>query len=232
MIAIDKDYTTVVYSLGKCGTTSFVNALDDTWRFEGEQNVTWYNALHERDNDLPIQQLKVLRLSVDEHRCSPVFIVRDPWLRYVSGIKEILQDYNSALLRTRDLQRTVWKELMSDKQMLIDYLGRLFYLTEFRTNEQYQTENQYCWGRNFSLHENYHTRNWLATIDQFPGARVINCTELDNFISELGFAPRKDNVSPTEDLAKIEDALLNLPIMDLVDLHLKPEIEQYQKLTR
>ena len=143
-----------------------------------------------------------------------------------------MQDFSSALLRTQEQQQAVWNELMEDDKFLENYISQLFYLTQFMVNEQYQTEHEYNWGRNFSLHENYHTRNWLATIDRFPNARVINCSDLDCFIAELGFTPRKDNTSQRKDLEKIEAALLQPSIKYLVDVHITPEIERYKNLTR
>lgn len=230
MIVIDKHCTTVIYSLGKCGTTSFVNALDDNWYTSGEENIQWCNHIID-DSPTFMTQLDLLHSAVSEKNCSPVFIIRDPWERYVSGIKEIIQDHMSALMQPAEQSRT-WVALMSDSNYLVEYLNRLFYLSEFTTNTQYRLENEFDWHRNFSINENYHTRNWLKTISKFPDARVINCTTLNDYIIELGFTPRTDNVSDDIDKDKVEYALMQCEVKHIIDKFITPEIERYKNLTR
>lgn len=231
MIAIDKNYTTVVYSLGKCGTTSFTNALDEQWHYAGEENITWYNAKHADDRNRPMEQKEALYRAINEHNCSPVFIVREPWKRYVSGFKEILQDYISALVPTEEKFIVIWNDLMADADLLINYIDRLFYLSQFITNEQYRKEHEYNWGRNFSLHENYHTRNWLLMLNDFPGARIIDSNNLDQYITELGYTPKRDNTSNPQDINHLENALLNCGSYYLIEKFITPEIQRYNNLT-
>lgn len=231
MIAIDKKYTTVVYSLGKCGTTSFTNALDENWYHAGEEMISWYNTKRADDRFLDMEQEEVLHRAVDEYYCSPVFIIREPWKRYVSGFKEIIQDHISALVPTHEKFIAIWNDLMSDTALLINYIDRLFYLSEFYTNEQYRREHDYNWGRNFTLHENYHTRNWLRLINQFPNARVIDSKDLDHYIIELGYTPRRDNTTDPQVYKHIEHALLNCNNYYLIEKFITPEIQRYKNLT-
>jgi hypothetical protein len=230
MIAIDKDYTTVVYSMGKCGTTSFTNALNDNWHYEGESNVDWYNAKHVEDSNRMIEQRHVLELVTEEYNSMPVFIIRDPWKRYVSGIKEITQDYISASTVSDDDFIKSWNSITTDVNTLITYIDKLFYLTQFPTNAQYRKENNYNWGRNFSLHENYHTKNWLSIISEYPDARVINNKNLDNYIRELGFEPRRDNSTDKYLSNLFETALLQCQHFYLIEKFIQPEIDLYKSL--
>ena len=57
-------------------------------------------------------------------------IIRDPWKRYVSGFKEILQDYISGVAPDEEFL-PLWEHIVYDKERLVNFIDRLFYLTQF-----------------------------------------------------------------------------------------------------
>ena len=109
MLLVKKDCSMLVYSVGKTGTTSllksvlgfnpppfgdaslFVN-LDYVGIGEGSARVILEHFdLIDKDDHDHIDQHEALKRLINKGAV-PHFVIRDPWQRYVSGVKEVLLD--------------------------------------------------------------------------------------------------------------------------------------------
>ena len=185
MLAVNDDKKICIFSKGKTGTTSLQNLLEDNtnWKTVGEAEVDWYGIGPEHFAGMSRQEEIVEYL--DKQGYNLYFIIRNPWKRYVSGFKEILQDYISGIAPDDEFL-PLWEKVVYDKTRLIDYIDRLFYLTQFICDGKQQEKHN--WGRAFTLHTNYHTCNYLDFCEQFK-ATYINNSNLDDFMVHLGLEP-------------------------------------------
>ena len=109
MLLVKKDCSMLVYSVGKTGTTSLLKSvlgfnpppfgdaslytnLDYVGVGEGSARVILehFNLIDKDDHD-HIDQYEGLKRLIDKGAI-PHFVIRDPWQRYVSGVKEVLLD--------------------------------------------------------------------------------------------------------------------------------------------
>ena len=192
----------------------------------GEGDTTWYGIGPEEFGRKARQEEVVATLSALDYDI--LFIIRKPWARYVSGWKEILQDYISALI-PEDEFIEFWNKLINDPEQLIKYIDRLFYLTQFVCSEEQTVEHS--WGRAFTLHTNYHTCNWLYMCNQFPNATIIKTENLTSFMRGLGIGSvNKSNVSRQSDIDALETALKECKHYYLIEKFLLPEQKRYDNI--
>jgi len=227
MLAVNDDKKICIFSKGKTGTTSLQNLLEDNtnWKTVGEAEVDWYGIGPEHFAGMSRQEEIVEYL--DKQGYNLYFIIRNPWKRYVSGFKEILQDYISGIAPDDEFL-PLWEKVVYDKTRLIDYIDRLFYLTQFICDGKQQEKHN--WGRAFTLHTNYHTCNYLDFCEQFK-ATYINNSNLDNFMVHLGLEPGvRMNTSKPRDIDSVSDALINCKHYYLIEKYLQPEIARYENI--
>ena len=225
MLAINDKQKICIFSKGKTGTTSLQNQLPSDWRTVGEADVDWYGIGPEYFNRKSRQEEIVEYLYKNNYKL--YFIVRDPWERYVSGFKEILQDYLSGISEGEEFKQ-LWEKIVYNKDKLIFWIDKLFYLTQFICDGE--QEKKHNWGRAFTVHTNYHTCNYLDFCENFE-ATYIDSKDLNNFMLELGITPgERANISLKTDLQNVGKALKNCGHYYLIEKYLESEQESYQKL--
>lgn len=199
MLVVKNDLGIAVYSVGKTGSTSLLNSIDNNWSGVGEFSADFMQQ-HMHQPTAHVDQFDAVDY-LGSNGCKIYCIVRDPWRRYVSGIKEIIQDSVSSL--GNDMFHTVWQHLMNNPAVLEEHINRLFYLSEYKANGRPQ----------FAIHDNYHVRNWLHEVEILVkkyNAEIILSSDLDQFISTLGLSPGPhQNVSFPADIINIESAIVN-----------------------
>ena len=142
MLAINTEEQLAIYSLGKTGTTSFLESIKDKehWHGVGELDAQFMNDLY----NIPeqgvygwtkgyVDQLTALEMLVNDRNYKPIFIVRDPWKRYVSGIMEILQDTFNVVMNHQDYLRML-RDMGTET--FTKQLDRLYYLSEFERQKE------------------------------------------------------------------------------------------------
>ena len=234
MIALSPDKETLIFSVGKTGSTALIDALN-TWKTVGEDNLLygeWMPDCHTDDLGRHfISQKETLEEIVNHYNPQITFIVREPYSRFISGMKEIAQDYISVLGNNNFNQ--LWFDVIDDKKMCTDLISRIFYLGEFKTTPDYAKIYNYDWHRSFSVFHNYHTKNWLSnTVLQYPDARIIDNKNLNGFMEELGVTPISKNVSKLKEIETIKHGVENCDVKHLIDKYLQPEIAAYNKIIR
>lgn len=205
MLVVKNDLSIAVYSVGKTGSTSLLNCIDGQWQGVGEFNAEFMRELfpeyYKDRTSAHIDQFSAIDY-LGSTGTKIYCIVRNPWRRYVSGIKEIVQDSISSL--GEDMFRTVWAHLMLHPSILEEHINRLFYLTEYKSGNSKPL---------FALHDNYHVKNWLHEVEFLVkkyNAEIVLSDNLDNFISTLGLQPgAHQNVSFPSDIVNIESAIVN-----------------------
>ncbi len=210
MLVVKNDLSCAVYSVGKTGSTSLLNSLDSSWSGTGEQSPDfmftlaskYYEELYRDRHSRYIDQRSAIEYlgSIG----TPVYcLIRNPWQRYVSGLKEIIQDSISAL--GSDMFTGIWQHLMNNPAVLTSHIDRLYYLTEYKPVVDAMSM--------FAIHSNYHTRNWLHEVEHLINAysaKVIMSGDLDGFITDVGLEVKpRQNVSDPKDIRTIESALHN-----------------------
>lgn len=236
MLAVDTQNNLAVYSLGKTGTTSFQQSVENlpNWYCVGEMDAQFMNELY----DIPeqgvhgwekhyVDQLIALDMLVSDRNYQPIFIIRDPWQRYVSGILEILQDSLSILYTAEDYNKLI-KNL--DNETLTKQLDRLYYLSEFKKQKTWDWDKDFPYPSDFALHYNYHTRNWLYEAEIYNNAIIVDSKQLNAYMSDLGLERSTANVSDSIIKSKIEECLKNTNIYFYIERYLQSEIQRYQKL--
>lgn len=214
MLAVKKDFSVAVYSKGKTGTTTLLNCLSDDWWGVGEFEVDFMR-------NQPISQWQAVEMLNDSGVLTHV-VVRDPWRRFVSGIKEILQD-SIYTLGDSDLRQNVWQYYMNNPDALRDQIDKLYYLTTYKQGNPGHAL--------FAMHENYHTVNWLYQINQIKNVNIVHNNELDLLIADLGLTVQAhSNVSNPPDIWAIERAVLRANSVHFTLEYIKPEIELYNDL--
>lgn len=230
MLALNKDKTHLIFSVGKTGSSSLQKVLDDTWSTVGESNINyseWIQPCHPDDIERRMQQYEALDELMFVYNPKVTCIIREPWKRFVSGTKEILQDYSYLLYKDHDQFEENWNRMMNNSDVLADILSRIFYITEFGTDEYYR-KHTFNWHRSFSIFHNYHTKNWLHRVKEIPNANIVTINELDNFITSLGYTPIRENVSRKRDINAIDTALKNCNVYHIIEKYLEPEIKLYE----
>ena len=224
MLAVNDDKKICIFSKGKTGTTTLQNKLTD-WRTVGEAEVDWYGIGPAHFNFKSRQEDIVKYL--DSKGYELIFIVREPWKRYVSGFKEVLQDYISGIATAEEFL-TLWQKIVYDEKRLVAFIDRLFYLTQFICDGK--QEQKHNWGRAFTLHTNYHTCNYLDFCEQFKGS-YVDSNYLDDFMKRLHLDPgERANTSLVKDIQCIESALKKCNHYYLIEKFLEPEIKRYEHL--
>lgn len=227
MLAINDDKKICIFSKGKTGTTTLQNRLSTDWKTIGEGDVNWYGIGPEHFSGMSRQEDIVEHLHKEDYEI--IFIIREPWQRYVSGFKEILQDYISGIA-PGDEFLPLWEKVVYDHDRLVEYIDRLFYLTQFICDGEQQATHS--WGRAFTLHTNYHTCNYIDFCEQFKNISYIDNSNLDWFMSEvLEIEPgKRENTSRKKDIECVERALLECKHYYLIDKFLRPEIDRYESI--
>ena len=115
MLAVNDDKKICIFSKGKTGTTSLQNLLEDNtnWKTVGEAEVDWYGIGPKHFAGMSRQEEIVEYL--DKQGYNLYFIIRNPWKRYVSGFKEILQDYISGIAPDDEFL-PLWEKVVYDKR--------------------------------------------------------------------------------------------------------------------
>jgi len=230
MLALNEDKKHLIFSVGKTGSSSIQKVLDSTWLSVGESNIKyseWIQPYHHDDAERKMQQYEALDEIMFIYNPKVTCIIREPWKRFVSGTKEILQDYCYLLYKDHDQFEENWNRMMDNPAVLAEILSRVFYITEFDTDEHYR-KHTFNWHRSFSIFHNYHTKNWLHKVKQIPNANIISINELDNFIASLGYTPVRENVSSKRDIDAIDTALKNCNVYHIIENYLKPELQLYE----
>lgn len=226
MLAINLNNKHAIYSLGKTGTTSLVDVLDDSWYATGEISPDFMCNLFPNDFSGHVNQLDALKFLYNK-QYKITAIVRDPWKRYVSGVKEILQDSLNVLVE--DPIQTFFMDLPNDQ--LIAHLDRVYYLSEFMRQKDFPFDKHFVYPSDFALHHNYHIRNWLWEINDFDNIEVIDSKELDAYIKILGFQPKDHlNKSDPKFILKLEECIKQTNIYFYIKKYLQSEIVQYNLL--
>lgn len=201
----------VIFSLGKTGSTSVQEALTnhEDWQTLGE-SPNQYEQLAEF-----VQQ-----------GYEPVFIIREPYKRFVSGLRELIADYISVFDSFEQINFELYEE-----EKIFKFLERIVYLSRHPwSNEQAE---KYGWGDGFSINANYHTRNWLIDVyKDYPTARYIDITKLNDLLIELGATPIQSNTSSEKEQDLVEKALKKLNNYQAFENYIKPEIEVYERICK
>lgn len=230
MLALNNDKTHLIFSVGKTGSSSVQKVLDSTWLTVGESNINyieWIQPCHPDDANRKMRQYEALDEITFIYKPKVTCIIREPWKRFVSGTKEILQDYSYLLYKDHNQFDENWNRMMNNADVLADILSRIFYITEFDTDEYYR-KHTFNWHRSFSIFHNYHTKNWLHKVKEIPNANIVLINELDNFIASLGYTPIRENVSNKRDINAIDTALKNCNVYHIIEKYLEPEIKLYE----
>ena len=92
MLAVNTDKKIAIYSLGKTGTTTLIDTLPNDWHTTGEISADFMHTLFPN----VLEPGYVGQYNALQHLYSNDYnitiVIRQPWKRYVSGIKEVLQD--------------------------------------------------------------------------------------------------------------------------------------------
>lgn len=236
MLAINTENKLAIYSLGKTGTTSFTQSIENLphWHSVGEMDAQFMNELYEIPEQGVhgwekhyVDQLTALDMLVTDRDYQPIFIVRNPWKRYVSGILEVLQDSLSIIFSAEEYNK-ILKEI--DDETLTNHLDRLYYLSEFKKQSEWHWDKEFPFPSDFALHYNYHTRNWLYEIEKYDNALIVDTNQLNSYMSELEISRQTANVSDTVIKNRVENCLKNTNIYFYIERYLQSEIERYQKL--
>jgi hypothetical protein len=226
MLAINDKEKICIFSKGKTGTTTLQNQLPSEWKSVGEADVDWYGIGPEYFNRKSRQEEIVEYLYEEGYKL--YFIIRDPWSRYVSGFKEILQDHLGGIANEDEFSE-LWHKIVYEEERLIRCIDRLFYLSEFICEGT--QEKKHNWGRAFTVHTNYHTCNYLDFCENFD-AIYIDSKNLDDFMLKLNIAPgERANTSHKQDLICVGKALKKCGAYYLIEKFLEPEIKRYQQIS-
>ena len=225
MLAINVQKQIAIYSLGKTGTTSLINSLSDDWHSTGEISADFMSELYPDNFSGHVDQYKALQF-LYEQQFKVYIIIREPWKRYVSGIKEVMQDNLNPMFE--DPINEVYSNLSDQK--LTKAIDRLFYLSEFKRETDFEFDKTFPYPSDFAIHHNYHIRNWLFSVKDL-NATFIDNSNLNDFIKGLGLTPaERTNVSNPEFIKRLETSIKSTNIYFYIEKYLHSEIETYQKL--
>ncbi len=238
MLAINTEEQVAIYSLGKTGTTSFLESIKDKeyWHGVGELDAQFMNDLY----NIPeqgvygwtkgyVDQLTALEMLVNDRNYKPIFIVRDPWKRYVSGIMEILQDTFNVVMNHQDYLRML-RDMGTET--FTKQLDRLYYLSEFERQKDFEWDMDFPYPSDFAIHYNYHVRNWLYEIEKFNDYKIVDNQDLNFFMAEYDLERQSSNVSDSVLKEMFETCLKQTGIYFYIERYLESETERYKKLIR
>ena len=245
MLLVKKDCSMLVYSVGKTGTTSLLksvlgfnpppfgdaslyNNLDYVGVGEGSVRVILehFNLIDKDDHD-HIDQYEGLKRLID-NGAIPHFVIRDPWSRYVSGVKEVLLDLLEPLYAGENGIKL--NELVLENPLTCeDLLNRFIYLTEYDAINL--SKYNYKFVKSYSINDNYHTRNWIKEISHFKNKIIIDSKNIDTFTKELGFTPVEyQNTTEKNFKIELEKIIKNLNLYFVIEEYLSHEINEYKLL--
>ena len=235
----------LVYSVGKTGTTSLLKSvlgfnpppfadaslytdLDYIGVGEGSVRVILEHFdLIDKDDHEYIDQYEGLKRLIKKGAI-PHFVIRDPWQRYVSGVKEILLDLLEPLYGNNNGETL--KELILELPLKCeDLLNRFIYLTEYDAINL--SKYNYKFVKSYAINDNYHTRNWLKEISHFKDKVIIESKNIDRFTTELGFTPVAFQNTTNKDLKiSLDQIIKNLNLYFVLEEYLSHEIDEYKRL--
>ena len=245
MLLVKKDCSMLVYSVGKTGTTSLLKSvlgfnpppfadaslyenLDYIGVGEGSVRVILehFDLIDKDDHDY-IDQYEGLKRLI-EKGAIPHFVIRDPWQRYVSGVKEILSDLLEPLYGNKN--GDTLNELILELPLKCeDLLNRFIYLTEYDAINL--SKYNYKFVKSYAINDNYHTRNWLKEISHFKNKVIIESKNIDRFTQELGFVPVEFQNTTNKDLkSSLDQIIKNLNLYFVLEEYLSHEIDEYKRL--
>lgn len=245
MLLVKKDSSMLVYSVGKTGTTSLLKSvlgfnpppfgdaslyvnLDYVGIGEGSARVILEHFdLIDKDDHEHINQYVALQRLI-EKGAIPHFVIRDPWQRYVSGVKEILLDLLEPLYGNEN--GIILNDLVLENPLKCeDLLNRFIYLTEYDAINL--SKYNYKFIKSYSINDNYHTRNWIKEISHYRNKIIIDSKNIDTFTKELGFIPVEfQNTTEKEFKIKLESIIKNLNLYFVLEEYLSHEIVEYKNL--
>tara|TARA_R110001592_G_scaffold29047_1_gene105755 strand:+ start:539 stop:1297 length:759 start_codon:yes stop_codon:yes gene_type:complete len=245
MLLVKKDCSMLVYSVGKTGTTSLLksvlgfnpppfaeaslyNDLEYIGIGEGSARVVLehFNLIDKDDHDY-IDQYEGLKRLID-NGATPHFVIRDPWQRYVSGVKEILSDLLEPLYGNKNGEM-ITELLLNNPLKCEDLLNRFIYLTEYDAINLSKYNYKYL--KSYAINDNYHTRNWLKEISHFKNKVIIESKNIDKFTTELGFTPVEFQNTTNKDLkASLDQIIKKLNLYFVLEEYLSHETEEYKRL--
>tara|TARA_B100000073_G_scaffold24096_1_gene18787 strand:+ start:462 stop:1220 length:759 start_codon:yes stop_codon:yes gene_type:complete len=245
MLLVKKDCSMLVYSVGKTGTTSLLKSvlgfnpppfgdaslyvnLDYVGVGEGSARVILEHFdLIDKDDHDHIDQYEALKRLIDKGAI-PHFVIREPWERYVSGVKEVLLDLLEPLYGSQngiELNDLVLQNPLKCE----DLLNRFIYLTEY--NAINLSKYNYKYVKSYSINDNYHTRNWIKEISHFNNKVIIDSKNIDRFTKEIGFTPVEyQNTTEKDFKNKLESIIKNLNLYFVLEEYLSHEISEYSRL--
>jgi len=235
----------LVYSVGKTGTTSLLKSvlgfnpppfgdaslytnLDYIGIGEGSARVILEHFdLIDKDDHDHIDQHNALKRLID-NGAIPHFVIRDPWQRYVSGVKEILLDLLEPLYGNDNGIKL--NELVLDNPSTCeDLLNRFIYLTEYDAINL--SKYNYKYVKSYSINDNYHTRNWIKDVSHFSNKVIIDSKNIDTFTKEIGFVPVEfQNTTEKDFKLKLENIIKNLNLYFVLEEYISHEKAEYLRL--
>jgi len=245
MLLVKKDCSMLVYSVGKTGTTSLLKSvlgfnpppfgdsslyanLDYVGVGEGSARIILEHFdLIDKDDHDHIGQYEGLKRLISKGAI-PHFVIRDPWQRYVSGVKEILLDLLEPLYGSENGLKL--NELVLENPLKCeDLLNRFIYLTEYDAINL--SKYNYKYVKSYSINDNYHTRNWIKEVSHFSNKIIINSKNIDKFTHEIGFVPVEyQNTTDKNFKFKLENIIKNLNLYYVIEEYLSHEILEYKNL--
>ena len=245
MLLVKKDCSMLVYSVGKTGTTSLLKSvlgfnpppfaeahlytdLEFIGIGEGSARVILQHFdLIDRDDHEHIDQFSALQRLI-EKGAVPHFVIRDPWERYVSGVKEILLDLLQPLYG--DANGTTLSDIvLNDPLKCQDLLNRFIYLTEYDAINL--SKYKYKFVKSYSINDNYHTRNWIKEVSHFRNKIIIDSKNIDTFTRELGYNPVEfQNTTGKNFKISLDQIIRNLNLYFVLEEYLSHEIKEYNSL--
>jgi len=245
MLLVKKDCSMLVYSVGKTGTTSLLKSvlgfnpppfgdaslytnLDYIGIGEGSARVILEHFdLIDKDDHDHIDQHNALKRLID-NGAIPHFVIRDPWQRYVSGVKEILLDLLEPLYGNDNGIKL--NELVLDNPSTCeDLLNRFIYLTEYDAINL--SKYNYKYVKSYSINDNYHTRNWIKDVSHFSNKVIIDSKNIDTFTKEIGFVPVEfQNTTEKDFKLKLENIIKNLNLYFVLEEYISHEKAEYLRL--
>lgn len=245
MLLVKKDCSMLVYSVGKTGTTSLLKSvlgfnpppfgdaslytnLDYVGVGEGSARVILEHFdLIDKDDHDHINQYEALKRLINKDAV-PHFVIREPWKRYVSGVKEVLLDLLEPLYGSENGIK-LNELVLQDPKKCEDLLNRFIYLTEYDAVNL--SRYNYKFAKSYAINDNYHTRNWIKEISHYSNKVIINSENIDRFTKEIGFTPVEyQNTTEKDFKNKLESIIKNLNLYFVLEEYLSHEIAEYKRL--
>jgi len=245
MLLVKKDCSMLVYSVGKTGTTSLLKSvlgfnpppfadaslytsLDYVGIGEGSARVVLEHFdLIDKDDHDHIDQYEGLKRLI-KNGAAPHFVIREPWQRYVSGVKEVLLDLLEPLYGSENGIK-LNELVLTDASKCENLLNRFMYLTEY--NAVNLSKYNYKYHKSYAINDNYHTRNWLKEISHFKNKTIITSKSIDKFTTELGYIPVEfQNTTDKKFKSQLSEIIKKLNMYFVLEEYLSHEIKEYSRL--